>query len=267
MVERPYTKQCNGERLQLELVTAGYPQDPSANARFYGVLTDCQAGVWTTTILCYDDLTGAEETAFDGIVTAHIPTPLPQPVAPVDEYGKPYVRAESRPTGCTTYFTSRADNCSGSGDIGEGEWIGWDASDAGSFSTSGYFPRSGYKQKDILFGFCDSVWLKSGLVFHRDAVNGSYIDMRVMCPPSGYFMYLGGVQQNTGSGYKEVDHYLTEHPVMGDSFMGTNVDPETCSQELPTYLKFLMTISVPTSDSGSYGALELEMYRTRTVSL
>lgn len=265
MVERPYTKQCNGERLQLELVTAGYPQDPSANARFYGVLTDCQAGVWTTTILCYDDLTGAEETAFDGIVTAHIPTPLPQPVAPVDEYGKPYVRAESRPTGCTTYFTTRADELTGSGSIGTGAWLGWDATDTNQFSTSGC--DSGFKKKVVDYQFCDSIWLKSGLVFHKDCLPKSYCNMEVLCPNSGYYMYLGNVYQNLTGSDLEVDHYLREHPLLGDSYLGTNIDPETCSQELPAYLKFRFTVIVPTADSGSYGAIELEMYRTRTIVL
>src|SRR5574341_2158232 len=70
---RTYAKLCDAGRLTLEIITAGLPKDPSPAARFYGVAT---LGAQTV-VYVYADLTGAEAIIIDGLVDAHVATPLP----------------------------------------------------------------------------------------------------------------------------------------------------------------------------------------------
>lgn len=266
MLERKYSKRCDSGRLTLELINAGYPMDPNPSARFYGVLVNqLIEGNWETIILCYDNLTDPEKAGFDAIVVVHIPTPLPVVEQPKDEYGKPYVRAESRPLACTTYFTSCGDTLGASPVIGSGNRLAWNASVSEGWVNDENGAPSGMKQFSIIVQFCDSIWLKEGALYYMNCSKGSYGDMEVLCPHGGYYMYLGQVYQNTTGYDLVVDHYLMKHPLQGDVPMGDELNTESCSQELPSYLKFRFTVTVPEADVTSYGAMELEMFRCRTV--
>jgi hypothetical protein len=61
-----YNKTCNAETLTTSLITAGFPANPDAGARFYGVSVDF--GSVKTTVHGFDDLTTDEETEINTIV-------------------------------------------------------------------------------------------------------------------------------------------------------------------------------------------------------
>lgn len=264
MINKTYDKYCDTARLTQEIVAAGLPIDPNTGARFYGVRADWVGSEWITTVIVYDDFSAGETTTLDGIVTAHIPTPLP----PVPEFikdieGKLFTRAESRPLQCTTCFTTCGDTDGETPVIGAGNRLAWDASISGDWTTEGI--PTGYKQASVIISFCDSIWLKEGTLYYIGSSKGSYVDMVVLCPNGYYYMYLGEVKQNTSGNDLVVDHYLFKHPLQGDVPMGDEINTETCSQELPSYLKFKLIVTVPVADVTSYGYMELELYRKRTV--
>lgn len=267
MKTETYPKQCEAGRLTQEIVSAGMVIYPNEGYRFYGCsVTTLQDNSWLTTVHIADDFTVEELDTLSALVEDHIPIPLPEPVQPTDPDNKPYVRAESRPIDCTTVFTTVGDSMpQGSipGVIGGGNRMEWDASQSGEWTTDG--APEGMKKKVIEIQFCDSVWIKEGTVYYKNAEKGSYIDMRLLCPPGGYYMYLTQVQQNTGEDDLEIDHYIRKHPVQGDVPMGDELNTETCSQEMPNYIKMELTITIPATDESSFGYVELELYRKRTV--
>jgi len=267
MQTKDYTKQCNVERLSQEIEAVGLPQHPKDGARFYGVtsvvLPDAS---WLTTVLFYDDITAEEISTVDGVVDIHVPTPIIDPEEPHDAENKPFVRAESRPLSCTTCFTTCGDLLAQGSIppmIGGGNRLEWDASDGDQWSTDG--APDGMKQRKVTIQFCDSIWLKEGTVYFNNGKKGSYVDMEVICPHGGYYMYLGEVMQNLTGDDLVVNHYVIKSPIDGDAPMGDELNTETCSEEIPSYMKFRMTVTVPTSDVDSYGSVQMEVYRKRTV--
>jgi len=186
-------------------------------------------------------------------------------VEPTDTEGKHYTRAESRPLDCTTIFTTCFDTNGGSPAIGAGARMQWDASVASGWVDDESGAPEGMKQFSVSGSFCDSVWIKEGALYYMNATKGSYIDMEVICPNGGYYMYLGQVYQNTTGSDLTVDHYLFKHPIQDCVPMGDELNTETCSQELPSYLKYKMTVTVPEADATSYGYMEIELYRRRSV--
>jgi hypothetical protein len=149
--------------------------------------------------------------------------------------------------------------------IGDGIRISWDASNASGWFTEGV--PSGYKRFSVDWQYCDSVWIKEGTIYYMNVMKNSTSDMEVLCPNGLYFMYLGQVYQNTTGSDLVVDHYMMRHPLQGDVPMGDELNTETCSQELPSYLKYRFYVTVPESDVSSYGYMEIELYRRRTVVL
>jgi hypothetical protein len=271
MIERKYQKEVNSDRLNLEIIAAGLPVYPNTGARFYGILGKQFPTYWECTVLLFDDITQNEIATVDAVVAAHIPIPMPQEPTAVtisgtslDPSGKLYTRAESRPLDCTTCFTTCGDTDGANPVIGAGPRLAWDASSVGWVDDENGAP-DGMKQISVTIQFCDSIWLKEGTIYYMDCDKGSYIDMEVLCPNGGYYMYLGQVYQNTTGNDLAVDHYLFRHPMQDNVPMGDELNTETCSQELPSYLKFKLTVTVPEADVTSYGYMEVELYRRRTV--
>jgi hypothetical protein len=272
MIERAYDKFCITGRLSNELIAGGFPIYPNTGARFYSIRCDQQPTKWVTTILLFDDITQGELDSIDVLVAAHIPTPMPEEPTEVTIYGtsldasgKLYTRSESRPLDCTTVFTTCGDTLGENEDIGSGSRLAWDASVADGWVDDQNGAPDGTKQFSVVIQFCDSIWLKEGSLYYMNCMKGSYADMTVLCPNGGYYMYLGQVYQNTTGNDLVVDHYLMKHPLQDDVPMGDELNTETCSQELPSYLKFRWTITVPEDDVASYGYMELEVYRRRSV--
>lgn len=270
MIERHYSKETDCARLSSEIVAAGMPVYPNAGARFYGIIERTYPSI-DTMIMLFDDITQGEIEDIDEIVAAHIPIPMPDETktviidSPKDPSGKQYVRAESRPLDCTTCFTTCGDTDGANPNIGAGPRMAWDASVASGWVDDQSGAPEGMKQFSVTLQFCDSIWLKEGTIYYMDCDKGSYIDMEVLCPNGGYYMYLGQLYQNTTGNDLAVDHYLFKHPLQDNVPMGDEVNTETCSQELPSYLKFKMTVTVPEADVTSYGYMEMELYRRRTV--
>lgn len=177
-----------------------------------------------------------------------------------DPDGKPYSRAESRPLNCTTCFTGCGDSDS---NIGDGVELAWDASDDTQFQT---IVDSSFKRQRVVFSFLDSVWIKEGTIYYHNVLQGSYMDMFIVCPAGGYYYANDGTPR-----YAAVDtavaHYVIHHPIQGTVAMGDELNTETCSSELPNSYKFWLEITVPQEDNSSNGHFEIEMYRTRTVIL
>ncbi|MHA1787855.1 MAG: hypothetical protein ACTSXT_01380 [Candidatus Helarchaeota archaeon] len=179
-----------------------------------------------------------------------------------DESGKLFVRAESRPINCTTCFTTCGDILGNNPQIGAGNRLEWDASNEDDFNV---ISGTGFKKKEITIQFCDSIWIKEGTIYYMNCLKNSTLDIEILCPPESYYMYLGQLQQNTTGDWLVVDHYLLKHPLQGSVPMGDELNTESCSQELPPYLKYKITITVPEDDFVSYGYIEIELYRKRTV--
>lgn len=177
--------------------------------------------------------------------------------------GKQLVRAESRPLNCTTYFTTRGDTIGETPSIGTGAKLSWDASISDEWTTDNC--PEGFKKKDIIIQFVDSIWIKDGTLYYKNVLKDSYIDMFVICPNGGYYLYLDELCQNTTGNDLIIDHYLNQMPIQGDVPMGDELNTEVCSQELPNYLKFMFRVTVPISDTTSYGYGLFEVYRQRTV--
>ena len=188
-------------------------------------------------------------------------------ISPMDSEGRQFLRAESRPLSCTTYFTTKGDN----GGLGQGSRLEWDA----SITATGYWLThdddnnipEGMKRHSIFITFTDSIWIKEGALYYMGAMKSSYVDMCVLCPHMLVFMYFGALYVNITGSDLVVDHYLNHHPIQGDVPMGDEINTETCSQELPSYLKYRLCVTVPIADNSSYGYMELETYRQRTVDL
>lgn len=182
-----------------------------------------------------------------------------------DYEGKEFNRAESRPLTCTTMFTTVGDIVGASPAIGAGPRMAWDASVSEGWVDDENGAPTGMKQFSVTIQFCDSVWIKEGTVYYMNCMKNSLADMEVLCPNGGYYMYQGQLYQNTTGVDLTVDHYLMKHPMQDCVPMGDELNTETCSQELPSYLKYRFTATVPEADVTSYGYLELELYRARTV--
>jgi len=259
MIERKYNKLCDAGRLTSEIVSAGLPKYLSTGARFYGVITNHSAGSDDTNVLLYDDITQQETDIVDTVVAAHIPIPMPpDPTQPIDSEGKPYVRAESRPICCTTYFTTCGDN----GAIGNGKRFAWDFSNSDDDIT----PPTGYKRKRIEFHFIDIFYMKEGTVYYHNKLKGSYFDQYVVCP-AGYYYYKNDGTPALAAEDTIISHYVIKHPMQGSVPMGDELNSESCSSGIPSYYKFWIDVTVPDTDILSNGIIEVEAYRDRTVIL
>lgn len=259
MINQTYNKYCDTARLTSELVIGGFPMHPNTGARFYGVRADWVGAEWITTVMLYDDISQGEIASIDAIVTAHIPTPLPTVEPAIDEEGKMFVRAESRPLDCTTVFTNRGDSATV---IGAGKTIYWDFSNSDDIVT----PPTGFKRKRIVFQFLDPVYIKDGALYFFNTLKGSYVDVWLVCPTGGYY------QKNDGSvAQASVDtpiaHFLINQFMQGDCPMSDEFNSETRSLAIPTYMQFWAEITVPDTDSTSNGYMCLELFRLRTVVL
>jgi len=188
-------------------------------------------------------------------------------ISPMDDEGRQFLRAESRPLSCTTFFTTAGDDTG----IGDGTRLEWDA----SIDTAGYWYTNddddkvpiGMKRHSVFLQFKDSIWMKEGAIYYQDVSKGSFLDMCVQCPHMLVFMYNGQLYVNITGDWLTVDHYLNRHPIQGSVPMGDELNTETCSQELSAYLRYRLCITVPEDDVTSYGYMEIEVYRKRTVDL
>jgi len=171
--------------------------------------------------------------------------------------GKLTMRAESRPLECTTCFCGQADSDSG---IGDGKILGWDFSNEDDDITPSGVD---YKRKRVEFTFLDSVWIKEGTIYYHNTLKNSYLDLYVVCP-SGNYYYTNDGTLTLATEDTVTAHYMLHHPIQGTVAMGDELNTESCSNEIPSYYKFWLEVTVPDTDEVSNGHLEIELYRCRT---
>lgn len=188
-----------------------------------------------------------------------------QAISPVDNEGRKFLRAESKPTNMTTYFTSRGDTVDV---IGGGDSLVFDFNNTDNDVAE---PPVGFKQKKVTCTFIDTVRLKEGTAYWENAPFGSYIDLYIGVPDQAYYKKNdGSYAQNTSGDTLTVAKFVNKSPMMGSCAMGDEMNTESASNDIPvgTIFGFLVTVpdTVTTSDN-VHGGIVLELYRERTVIL
>jgi len=184
-----------------------------------------------------------------------------QPVHPVDEYNKQYVRAGSRPLDKTTYFTMIGDSDTG---IADGKQISWDFATAEDLILD----ESAWKRKRVEFKFIDNINIKEGAIYFFNAPFGSYIDLSVVCPAGAYYLANDKTPRYAFVD-TPIDHFVSHHMMYGDCPMGDELNTEEASMEVPFYYKYWIEITAPVvADLSKFkGFCSLEIYRPRTCIL
>lgn len=180
-----------------------------------------------------------------------------KPLNPRDEYGKQFIRAESRPLDMSTYFTCAGDSGS---NIGDGKLLCWDFSNSDDDITPSGVT---YKRKRLEFSFLDTVRVKEGGIYFQDKLFGSYIDLYIICPNGQYYIDNNEVPQ-LATEDTSVNHFVNKHMMTGTVNLGDELNTEAASAEIPSTYKFWIEITVPDTDSTSKGHVSLELYRNRT---
>ncbi|HED06348.1 MAG TPA: hypothetical protein ENI61_06665 [Ignavibacteria bacterium] len=181
------------------------------------------------------------------------------PIVPIDEDGKSYVRAESRPLDMTTYFTMAGDKIGTPQDIGEGSEIKWDFSNAVNDIT----PPSGFKKKRIEFQFIDGIRLKEGTMYFYNSPEGAYLDLQVVCPAGQYYLDNND-SPILASVDTVIDRFVNKYFISGNCPMGDELNTEAASAEIPSTYKFWLDVTTINTDIVSYGHVSVEVYRRRT---
>jgi len=182
-------------------------------------------------------------------------------VNPLSSDGKEIIRSDSRPTGTETYFTMRGDDENA---IGEGKEIYWDFSNSNDIISGA---PTGYKRKRLLITFVDPIYIKEGTFYFFDAIKKSWFDMYIVCPSGHYYLDHAG-SPHVASQDVPIIRYVNHHLFAGSVPMGDESNTEGC-QEVPLPPNYVLwfDITVPESDTVSYGWAELETYRRRSVLL
>jgi hypothetical protein len=188
-------------------------------------------------------------------------------VNPVSPDGKEIIRAESRPEGTESYFTTTGDD----GSIGGGKSFFWEfdnnddiiLSDSTSIGHHNYIPE-GFKRKRMILTFQDGVYIKGGKLYFSSALKGSYADFYIVVP-AGYYYYA----RNGDIAYAFMDapiiRYVNRKYFFGTTSSGDKVSAEGCQvKALPVGWELWGDITVPIEDTSSFGHCELEMYRIRS---
>lgn len=188
-----------------------------------------------------------------------------QPVSPVDEFGRVFTRAESRPLNMTTYFTSVGDSTT---NIGDGQPLIFDFNNNDDEVEDA---PSGYRRKMVMCTFIDTVRLKEGTIYWENMPFGSYIDLCLAVPDQGWYLTnTGAVMQNTTGEPLRVARFVKSSPMMGSCPMGDELNTETASYDIPAGTIFGFTVTVPSTvgiSDNVHGAVQMELYRERTVVL
>lgn len=177
--------------------------------------------------------------------------------------GRMIVRSDSRPREATTYFTMRGDSDIS---IGDGNIMTWDFSNSDDIVTDSLTTAvpTNYKRKRIKLSFVDEVWVKEGSIYWKDAIYGCHVDFWIMCPAGQYYVDRSGTPQ-LASVDTPIVHYVNHHRIMGDCFIGDELNTEGANEDgIPNNYELWVEITTLNTDSVSKGHSELEIYRNRT---
>lgn len=216
--------------------------------------------IWFKEVLHEDDPYDNDKITLDAIVANHDGELLLDQTPKMGD-GRPIVRADSRPLGTSTYFTGRGDTLGV--DIGFGKEIFWDFSNDDDLIAIPD-PYTTMKRKRIDLVMNDPSFIKEGTLYWMNGKKGSYLNMTIVCPQGGYYLDRNGTPQYASTDvivYKYVNH----HHFAGDCPIGDELNSEG-AQETATPVGYIyrLEITVPLSDTDSYGWGNLEMYRYRT---
>jgi len=182
----------------------------------------------------------------------------------VDEEGRAFLRAESKPTDMTTYFTSTGDIV---GEIGGGTSLTFNFNNDDDEIDA----PSGFRQKLVKCTFIDTVRLKEGTIYWENMPFGSHIDLCLGVPNGGYYYKNDGtLAQNTTGDDLMIAKFVNNSPMMGSCPMGDELNTETSSFDIPQGTIFGFHVTVPSSvgmSDNCHGAVQMELYRVRTVIL
>jgi hypothetical protein len=240
------------DEFKTEVIAKGYPLNHKTNnSGGYEVFAiDRSSLIWRAVINDSDDVTEFE-TYYKSKSNMCI----------YDTQGKEFTRAESRPLDMATWFTGAGDNID-AGTIGDGKDLQWD------FSTSEdlIVEDSNIKRKRLEFQFIDSICIKEGAIYFENALFGSYVDLKVVCPAGNYYYKNDGTPAYAFVD-TVVDHFVNHQHIMGTCYMGDELNTEAASMEIPPSYKYFVEITVPNTDSTSRGHISMELYRRRSVVL
>ena len=187
-----------------------------------------------------------------------------KPMSVSDEEGRTYVRAESKPTDMTTYFTSNGDSET---QIGGGISLTFNFNNTDDEIDA----PSGFRQKLVKCTFIDTVRLKEGTIYWENMPFGSHIDLCLGVPNGGfYYKNDGTLAQNITGDDLMIAKFVNNSPMMGSAPMGDELNTETSSFDIPAGTIFGFHVTVPSSvglTDNCHGAVQMELYRVRTVIL
>jgi len=183
----------------------------------------------------------------------------------IDDEGRVFQRAESKPTTMTTYFAGAGDTES---EIGGGTPLVFDFN---VDSDDDPDAPSGYRRKRVCVTFIDTVRLKEGTLYWENCPFGSYVDLCLGVPNGGYYLKNDGtLAQNTTGELLAVAKFVKRTPMMGSCPMGDEMNTEAASFDIPAGTLFGFEVTVPSTvgtTDNCHGAIVMELYRERTVIL
>lgn len=186
---------------------------------------------------------------------------------PISPDGKEIVRSESRPPGTQTNFTTIGDDTT----IHDGVEMLWDFSNSDDEITNDsdvdlFAPLPlNHKRKRIKVRFNDPIYIKEGTIYFHDAPKLARANMFIVCPAGEYYISRVTGDPTLATEPVNMSRYVSNYIFSGSCPMGDELNAETCQEiAIPTNYELWIEITVPNTDSTSYGWGMLELYRRRT---
>lgn len=224
-------------------------------------------------------LSSEDAIILNGIIASHSGEALPDvDQTPRMPDGRPLVRADTRPIGTMTVFTTAGDD---STSFGGGVALRWDFSNNDDLYTGPEVPP-GYKCKQLLLTFHCPVYLKDGTMYFFNAPWGAKVRMEIAVPPGQYYPNPAGqipavalglqnddrMFSNSGSDIVTYQIYVPGHYMYGDCPMGDEFNAEGCAIDaIPPGWYARSLIFCPEGDTSFKGFGNLELYRCHSCLL
>lgn len=180
--------------------------------------------------------------------------------------GREIVKSSSIPFNTQTCFTMVGDSSVG---IGDGNKMEWNASSDNWITDSSspyiiYPLPDGFKRSIMRLRFNDPVYIKEGALFYWGVQKGTYVDFIVVCPQGQYY-YNRNKEVNLATSHIPISHYAMHHFIYDTCPCGIYVNAETC-QDIATPINYetWFCITVPQTDTSSFGFARFTLYRKRT---
>jgi len=242
------------------------------------------------------NLTSAEQATLSGIVIAHSGLPLLAD-QPYMADGRPIVRADTRPLGTQTWFSSSGDcellatctgidscrTCEKGPGIGSGKSWMWNFAEDEDWYDPNTLENpiplaSGTHAKWVQASFAEPVYTKDGTLYFLDATYGSFLSMFITVPSGNYYPNPSGPYPAAALGLTNDDKmyayaskdviyicYVNRQYMLGDCPMGDELNSEGVSVDpIPTgwYISGLIVTDEDNTSLKGHGTIEF--YREST---